>query len=309
MPGWMSVYGYETIFFTAATAVVHAAHRRVRALPAAEDGGHRGRELLGRRPAVAHRHDGDHATTACARWLDTRAASSRCCRASTSTATAASARRTRGAASSARRYEIGVGNIMWGNDFPHPEGTWPYTREFLQGPLLGHPDRRDRADPRAQRGRRSTASTSTSSRRSPTASARRPKSSARPTRRCSPSGTTSRRRAARGSPMKRPSRSRSVDAGDGARRTTTCGSGRVDHRRRRRHRPGVRRLARARRRGGGDHGPHRGRRCSTRSARSTRSPATTRRWTSSSVTRSTRPSCVTRSSGRRRMADRLAIAV
>jgi hypothetical protein len=32
----------------------------------------------------------------------------------------------------ARRYEIGVGNIMWGNDFPHPEGTWPYTREFLK---------------------------------------------------------------------------------------------------------------------------------------------------------------------------------
>ncbi len=33
----------------------------------------------------------------------------------------------------ARRYEIGVGNLMWGNDFPHPEGTWPHTREWLQG--------------------------------------------------------------------------------------------------------------------------------------------------------------------------------
>lgn len=32
----------------------------------------------------------------------------------------------------ARRYEIGVGNLMWGNDFPHPEGTWPHTAEFLQ---------------------------------------------------------------------------------------------------------------------------------------------------------------------------------
>ncbi len=31
-----------------------------------------------------------------------------------------------------RRYEIGVDNIMWGNDFPHPEGTWPYTRAFLK---------------------------------------------------------------------------------------------------------------------------------------------------------------------------------
>ena len=30
------------------------------------------------------------------------------------------------------RYEIGVGNIMWGNDFPHPEGTWPNTRAWLK---------------------------------------------------------------------------------------------------------------------------------------------------------------------------------
>ena len=51
----------------------------------------------------------------------------RCARASTSTATAPSARRTRRRRELARRYEIGVGNIMWGNDFPHPEGTWPHT--------------------------------------------------------------------------------------------------------------------------------------------------------------------------------------
>ena len=31
-----------------------------------------------------------------------------------------------------RRYEIGVGNIMWGNDFPHPEGTWPHTKDWLR---------------------------------------------------------------------------------------------------------------------------------------------------------------------------------
>lgn len=31
-----------------------------------------------------------------------------------------------------QRYEIGVGNLMWGNDFPHPEGTWPHTVEFLR---------------------------------------------------------------------------------------------------------------------------------------------------------------------------------
>jgi predicted TIM-barrel fold metal-dependent hydrolase len=32
----------------------------------------------------------------------------------------------------ARRYEIGVDNLLWGNDFPHPEGTWPNTRQWLR---------------------------------------------------------------------------------------------------------------------------------------------------------------------------------
>ncbi|WP_414169604.1 amidohydrolase family protein [Streptoverticillium reticulum] len=32
----------------------------------------------------------------------------------------------------AQRYEIGVGNILWGSDFPHPEGTWPDTRAWLR---------------------------------------------------------------------------------------------------------------------------------------------------------------------------------
>jgi predicted TIM-barrel fold metal-dependent hydrolase len=32
----------------------------------------------------------------------------------------------------ARRHEIGVDNIVWGNDFPHPEGTWPHTRDWLR---------------------------------------------------------------------------------------------------------------------------------------------------------------------------------
>jgi predicted TIM-barrel fold metal-dependent hydrolase len=39
----------------------------------------------------------------------------------------------------ARRYEIGVNNIMWGNDFPHPEGTWPHTREFLHNAFCDIP--------------------------------------------------------------------------------------------------------------------------------------------------------------------------
>jgi len=29
------------------------------------------------------------------------------------------------------RVEIGVPNIMWGSDYPHPEGTWPHTREQM----------------------------------------------------------------------------------------------------------------------------------------------------------------------------------
>ena len=29
------------------------------------------------------------------------------------------------------RYEIGIGNMLWGTDFPHPEGTWPNTHEWL----------------------------------------------------------------------------------------------------------------------------------------------------------------------------------
>lgn len=32
----------------------------------------------------------------------------------------------------AQRYEIGVDNILWGSDFPHPEGTWPRTRQWLR---------------------------------------------------------------------------------------------------------------------------------------------------------------------------------
>jgi hypothetical protein len=31
-----------------------------------------------------------------------------------------------------RRHEIGLGNIMWGNDLPHPEGTYPYTRYWIR---------------------------------------------------------------------------------------------------------------------------------------------------------------------------------
>lgn len=31
-----------------------------------------------------------------------------------------------------RRYIIGVGNLLWGNDLPHPEGTYPFTRHWIR---------------------------------------------------------------------------------------------------------------------------------------------------------------------------------
>jgi predicted TIM-barrel fold metal-dependent hydrolase len=30
-----------------------------------------------------------------------------------------------------RRHAIGIGNLLWGNDLPHPEGTYPHTREWI----------------------------------------------------------------------------------------------------------------------------------------------------------------------------------
>ena len=60
----------------------------------------------------------------------------------------------------ARRYEIGVGNLMWGNDFPHPEGTWPHTREFLRDAFCDIPVDETAADARRATPPRCTASTS-----------------------------------------------------------------------------------------------------------------------------------------------------
>lgn len=31
-----------------------------------------------------------------------------------------------------RRYTIGTDVVMWGTDYPHPEGTWPHTLERLR---------------------------------------------------------------------------------------------------------------------------------------------------------------------------------
>jgi predicted TIM-barrel fold metal-dependent hydrolase len=37
-----------------------------------------------------------------------------------------------GPADAAARYEIGLDRFMWGSDYPHDEGTYPFTREHLR---------------------------------------------------------------------------------------------------------------------------------------------------------------------------------
>ena len=38
------------------------------------------------------------------------------------------------------REAIGLGNLLWGSDFPHPEGTWPYTPTCLRHAFHGVPE-------------------------------------------------------------------------------------------------------------------------------------------------------------------------
>jgi len=38
------------------------------------------------------------------------------------------------------RHEIGIDNIMWGSDYPHPEGSWPVTREQQCETMEGIPE-------------------------------------------------------------------------------------------------------------------------------------------------------------------------
>jgi predicted TIM-barrel fold metal-dependent hydrolase len=37
------------------------------------------------------------------------------------------------------RHTIGAGRIMWGSDYPHPEGTWPSTGAHLRETFAGLP--------------------------------------------------------------------------------------------------------------------------------------------------------------------------
>ena len=54
---------------------------------------------------------------------------------------------------SALRYEVGVDRIMWGADYPHSEGSYPYTTEALARRVRAVPARGDAADARDHRGR------------------------------------------------------------------------------------------------------------------------------------------------------------
>ena len=39
-----------------------------------------------------------------------------------------------------RRHEIGIGNLLWGNDLPHPEGTYPHTRRWINERFAAMPE-------------------------------------------------------------------------------------------------------------------------------------------------------------------------
>jgi predicted TIM-barrel fold metal-dependent hydrolase len=38
------------------------------------------------------------------------------------------------------RERIGIKNLMWGSDYPHPEGTWPVTEKKMDAALAGLPE-------------------------------------------------------------------------------------------------------------------------------------------------------------------------
>jgi hypothetical protein len=38
------------------------------------------------------------------------------------------------------RHEIGIGNLAWGSDYPHPEGSWPATRSQMRDTFQGLPE-------------------------------------------------------------------------------------------------------------------------------------------------------------------------
>ena len=39
------------------------------------------------------------------------------------------------------RYEIGIDNLVWGNDYAHSESTWPHSMQFLDEMCTDVPDK------------------------------------------------------------------------------------------------------------------------------------------------------------------------
>ena len=95
-------------------------------------------------------------------------------------------------ADAAAREVLGEHRFMWGSDYPHDEGTHPFTREHLRQVFADTPPDGAPADPRRATPPSSSSSTSARCRRRPTATARRSRRSPRrspscpttPTRRC-----------------------------------------------------------------------------------------------------------------------------
>jgi predicted TIM-barrel fold metal-dependent hydrolase len=44
-----------------------------------------------------------------------------------------------------RRHQIGIGNLLWGSDLPHPEGTFPHTRRWIAERFRDVPEDETRA--------------------------------------------------------------------------------------------------------------------------------------------------------------------
>ena len=38
------------------------------------------------------------------------------------------------------RHQMGTEQLMWGSDYPHPEGTWPHTAEDIKEAFSGFPE-------------------------------------------------------------------------------------------------------------------------------------------------------------------------
>jgi predicted TIM-barrel fold metal-dependent hydrolase len=120
VPGWMTVYGYETIFFTGRPLwfmLLTGVFERFPDLRMAvtEAGSFWVPDMLWRMDMMVSREHGMRKLTGTKdvlRMLPSEYFDRNCAIGSSNT------RRRE----LARRYEIGVDNLMWGNDFPHPEG-------------------------------------------------------------------------------------------------------------------------------------------------------------------------------------------